>query len=332
MASDIEDAKQWIESSFLLPWIQKQEVTDITYNGHELYVQTSQHGREKIDLTLPYQTVYDWIKQLANLMNIPFNYSDPLVDVSIDRYRLFAVGPSIARKGFERTISFALRIHRHLHTIPILFLKEGSPWKMILQLCVDHRLSMIISGITGVGKTQLQKEILQLFPPSSRLIIIDNILELDGLHLPHLDITMWQHRTKIGVGSLIEAALRSHPDWLLIAESRGKDFVHVLNSVMTGHPIITTLHSDSISTTDQRMVRMLRMDDPLVPVDLLMHDILSHFQVLIHLEKTFTFPIQRQIVSMRIRYHGHHYTLDVSMDFQELNRIIEDIKWVLSSS
>jgi pilus assembly protein CpaF len=331
MPSDLDRAKQWIEQSFLTPWIQQDDVTDITFNGAELYVQTSQYGREKISLILEYSEVYDWIKQLANLMNIPFNYSEPLMDISIDRYRLYAVGPSIARRGFERTISFALRIHRHLGSIPVLFLREGSVWKDVVDVCVHHRLSIVISGMTGVGKTQLQKEILQLLPAATRLIILDNILELDGLYLPHLDITMWQNRGKIGLGPLIEAALRSHPDWLLIAESRGKDFIHVLNSVMTGHPIITTLHSESIHTTDQRMVRMLRMDDPLVPVDILLHDLRSHFHVIIHLEKTNQFPLVRKIVALHVRLDDRIYCFEETMDTLHVKTLVEELTWALSS-
>jgi pilus assembly protein CpaF len=330
MARDSDLAKEVIETSFLASYLFQEDITDITFNGQHLYVQSTTQGRFATGIKLNYETVYEWVKQLANLMNVPFNYSEPLLDLSIDRYRLFAVGPSVARKGFERTVTFALRIHHHLHAIPSLFLKEGSPWSALLDICIQKRFSIVISGMTGVGKTQLQKEILSRLTPSTRIIVLDNILELDGLELTHLDVTMWQHRPKTGLNILIEAALRSHPDWLLIAESRGRDFIHVLNSVMTGHPIITTLHSESLLSTDQRMIRMMLMDDQTVPLELLTRDIQTHFPVLIHLKKSYTKPIERWIEGIQIRYLDQIFSFfdtDSNAQFQEK---IEELICLLS--
>ncbi len=197
-----------------------------------------------------------------------------------------------------------------------LFLHKDSRFTSLIHTCVYHRLSIVISGITGVGKTQLQKEVLHCLPDATRVILIDNILELDGLQLPHLDITMWQVKPRYPLQQFIEAALRSNPDWLMIAESRGKDFQHVLHSVITGHPIITTLHSDSAEATDQRMLRMILLDDHQSNPELILKDIHDHFPVIIYIEKTQTPPIKRFIRTVMIRFNGHVWNFTDSQSLE----------------
>ena len=46
-----------------------------------------------------------------------------------------------------------------------------------------------------------------------------------------------------------------------MAEARGKEMNEALNSAMTGHPIITTLHSNSLEDIPLRICRMVEMAD-----------------------------------------------------------------------
>lgn len=330
MPSDMERTKQFLEQSFVSAYLSNPSITDISFNGGALYVLKTNTGREKLPIQPTYEEVYEFIKQIANFMNVAFNYTEPFLDVSIDRYRLFAVGPSIARRGYDPTITFALRIHHHTRLIPSLFLHKDSRFTSLIHTCVYHRLSIVISGITGVGKTQLQKEVLHCLPDATRVILIDNILELDGLQLPHLDITMWQVKPRYPLQQFIEAALRSNPDWLMIAESRGKDFQHVLHSVMTGHPIITTLHSDSAEATDQRMLRMILLDDHQSNPELILKDIHDHFPVIIYIEKTQTPPIKRFIRTVMIRFNGHVWNFTDSQSLETFQALWETCQWQLS--
>lgn len=331
MPTDVERTKHFIEQSFLRPFLFDPDVTDLAYNGHDFYEQKTSTGRGKLALTIPEEKIYEFIKQIANFMNLPFNYLEPFLDVSIDRYRLFAVGHAVARRGFEQTISFSLRIHHHQIMIPTLFLKQENRFRPILMEVLQHGLSMVIGGQTGVGKTQLQKELLNGLTPATRVIIIDNIMELDGLLLPHLDVTMWQVKPRYPLQQLIEAALRSHPDWLLIAESRGKDFQHVLHSTMTGHPIITTLHADQLDSMDQRMVKMLLLDDHQSQPDLLLENIHDHFSVLVYVSKTKTMPIQRTITDVQIRLQGKQWTFKSTQPMTEFMSTWEDCKCFIAS-
>lgn len=281
--SDVGKAAVYLENSILKELLMQPDITDISFNGAAIFYQSSLYGRKKADLVLSYEQAYQLIKHLANLMNRPFTYLDAIVDMSIARYRIFAVGPSVSRKEYEPTLTFAIRIHPVEHQVIMKFLTNDGPWIQLFQFFIHHGVSIVIAGKTGSGKTQLQKELLMLMQEAKRVIILDNILELDGLHIPHLDISIWQIQSNFSIQKMVEGALRSHPDWLLIAESRGAEFKEVLRSVKTGHPIITTLHSDRLDHVYDRMVSMLLIEESFTHVEQLFRDVKRAFPVLIQL-------------------------------------------------
>ena len=86
---------------------------------------------------------------------------------------------------------------------------------------------------------------------NSRVIVIDNVLELDQMNLQNqLDLNVWQvdeNRQQSSIQQLVKTALRSNPDRLIVAES-WRRMLDVLNSALTGHPIITTIHAFDITS------------------------------------------------------------------------------------
>ena len=159
----------------------------------------------------------------------------------------------------------------------------------ILSDMLEKNESIIIAGPTGSGKTELQKYLLSSLPNYSRIILIDNIQELDFIRTnEELDVTSWQVTPQSKEGTfeeLIRNALRSNPDWLVIAESRGKEMNDVLNSVMTGHPIISTIHAKDVESVPHRMVRLVEMSETSEDYDEIMEDILSHIKCYVYVNK-----------------------------------------------
>ena len=154
--------------------------------------------------------------------------------------------------------------------------------------------------------------------------MIDNILELDGIQMPHLDLTIWQIHHLEDLQSMITGALRSHPDWLIVAESRGVEFKEVLRSVKTGHPIITTLHSDHIDRIYSRMTSMLLIGESVSLHAHLLQDVTEAFPILIQLE-TFsdTNGLQRRIKGLHIHHHGQLYRFDEKTTIKEVDDFIQ---------
>lgn len=286
-----KNAYPFLMTSFLKPLIEDSEITDITYNGEAIFFQHNQLGRQKSEISITKEVAFDFIRQIANLTEQLFSYSSPILDVSIERFRLNAVHPAIGRKHFDRAVTFSIRIG-HSNQMAIVDDRVFMPLevKHLLTSILKLHSSIVIAGKTGTGKTELQKYLLQQMEPNSRIIVIDNVLELENvMYHPSLDISLWQMSERVNEASfseLIRNALRSNPDWLIIAESRGKEMLDILNSAMTGHPVITTLHSQDVFSVPSRMTRMALMSDEHLRYDEVFHDIVFHFPFVIFLEKT----------------------------------------------
>jgi pilus assembly protein CpaF len=321
--SDVQKASLYLENSMLKSLLQQTDITDISFNGESLFYQSSMYGRKKASFTLSYEEAYQLIKQLANLMNMPFTYMDAIVDMSIARYRIFAVGPSVSRKLYEPSLTFAIRIHPIESQVVLKFLVKDSHWYRLFKFLIDHDVSIVIAGKTGSGKTQLQKELLMLMDEAKRVIILDNILELDGLFIPHVDLSVWQIKPMYSIQKMVEGALRSHPDWLVIAESRGAEFKEVLRSVKTGHPIITTLHSDRLEHIYERMVSMLLIDESMSHADQCNVEVNHAFPVLVQL---ITYEVEGAIIrcieQVSIHRDGIHYVINKDDGLDVVEKVI----------
>ena len=282
----------YIENSFLSPLLKDSEITDISYNGVSLFYVHNEQGRLKSNINVKTEEVIDFIRQIANFSEKQFSYTIPTLDVSIGKYRLNAVHPSIVRVDNDKSCSFAWRIGSKGSRI-----KEATDF--ISQECekflvngLDNEESVVIAGPTGSGKTELQKYLLSKLRKNSRVIVIDNIQELENLRqYDDLDLTCWQispNNPNASMEELIKNALRSNPDWLVVAEARGKEMNEVLTSVMTGHPIITTIHAKSLEAIPKRICRMIMSADTTQKYEDIFEDVFEHIKYYVYLNRKFT--------------------------------------------
>ena len=288
---DVKKLIEYMESSFLRELVLLESVTDISYNGESIYYIDNRFGRLKWSTEVEPQLVKDFIRQIANLSEKQFSFQSPELDVSFGKYRLSALHQSICRKNNVECVCFSIRISSskvRIEENERFFPKEVID---LLDVLINSNVSIVIGGLTGSGKTELQKYLLMKMPENTRTIVIDNILELDQLKIDrNLDLNIWQvddNRSKTSVQSLVRTALRSNPDWLIVAESRGKEMLEVLNSSLTGHPIITTIHALDIESMPYRMVRMVMMNEQKMDFNDVYQDIAYHLRFYIYMKRKY---------------------------------------------
>lgn len=278
-------------NSFLNPLLTDKSITDISYNGKDIYYQSNVLGRKKYDLEISNENVQNFIRQIANMSEKTFCISNPILDVSINNFRINAVHNSVTRDKFNKAISFAIR--KSTTGFNVSTILEKLPKEMLdyFNNAIKERKSIVVCGKTGSGKTEWQKYLISLIEKNSRIIIIDNIQELSQLELDYLDMTFWEvneNNKHITLEDMIENSLRFNPDWTIIAESRGKEMNSILNSLLTGHPIITTMHAKNLDLLPSRIMQMILQDDKAIhDVDTLQKDIYSSFNIGVHLKTTF---------------------------------------------
>ena len=287
---DVLKAVNYLEESFLKDLLINPKVTDISYNGEDIFYVDNDFGRLKSELTIERQAAKDFVRQIANLSEKQFSFQCPKLDISLGRYRFNALHQSISRRNNEEGVCFSIRIA----SSSLKFGENNSlsnEIKELLKVLIDSNVSIVIGGQTGSGKTELQKYLISLMKENTRTIVIDNILELDQFKTPQcLDLNIWQvdeKREDASIENLVRNALRSNPDWLIVAESRGKEMLDVLNSSLTGHPIITTLHAFDVNSMPNRMVRMVLMNEQKMTFKDVLSDISYHMRFYIYLKRKF---------------------------------------------
>lgn len=285
---DYEKTITYFENSFLSSLLKQENVTDIFYNGRSIFYLDNYLGRRKSNIHPGINEVRDFIRQLSFLCEKQFSYQNPYLDVSIGRYRLNAVHQSIGRIGNQEALTFSIRI---ASTKPQITEDNGflSPELCVLfKVLLSSKLSLAIGGVTGSGKTEFQKYLLRSLAPFTRVIIIDNVLELESVRDgSQADITTWLYddrQSGVAIQTLVRNALRSNPDWLIVAESRGGEMQELLNSMMTGHPIITTIHALDVEGMPYRMSRMVMMNEGKMDYEDVKNDLLYHLRFFVYLK------------------------------------------------
>lgn len=285
---DKQRALYYIENSFLGSLLKDKDITDITYNGQDIYYVSNTKGRKKSEIKIEHQIARDFIRQIANIAERQFSFVSPILDISVGRYRINATHQSIGKIEDDGVITFAIRLASKQIKIDDdsdFFTPEIR--ELIQALLASHQ-SIVIGGVTSSGKTEFQKYLLYHMRKSERVIVIDNVLELDQVRNEDLDLTCWQVSEDVAQASaanLIRNALRNNPDWLIVAETRGAEMVDALNSAMTGLPLITTLHSFDGQSIPYRMGRMMMKSEQKIDYKEALNDIYYHFHYYFYLIK-----------------------------------------------
>lgn len=309
-----ESPSAFLESSFLKDVLLEPGVTDISYNGETFFYLSNQEGRKRLDLEVKREEVGNFLRQIANLTERQFSYSVPILDVSFGRYRLNAVYPSLTRVRNEKSYSFSLRL-----AYPGTCLEAGDPFfggneKILLEALAENE-SLVIGGQTSSGKTELEKWCLLHLGNNKRVIVIDNVEELDMVTNPSIDLTTWLVNDSLpdaSFDSLIRNALRNNPDYIVVAESRGKEMLDAITSALSGHPLVTTIHAKSLDQMPERMARLAMLGSDKLSHEEIMDDIAHHFRYFVYLEKKIssTGHLQRFIQSIG-RYNPCKKAMDL---------------------
>lgn len=272
--------------------IKDRSVTDISYNGTELIVNTNSEKyvyEEGIDENY----IIKLIQKFANAVGKEFTPKNPILDAALNNLRINAVHNSVSPFG----TTMALRSSKAEAVLNEENFKNFAPEYMLeyFKAAIKSRSNIIIAGETGTGKTELQKFLVKPIPFDEKIINMEDTLDsyLKELY-PDKDIHSWVTSPSISFTDLIRAGLRNNPVWMLISETRGKEAYEMLQAVLSGHRIITTLHAVDARAIPKRFINMMKIGYT-IDEESVLSDIYNYFQLGVHIEKT-------QIKGKTVRY------------------------------
>lgn len=137
----------------------------------------------------------------------------------------------------------------------------GMPAKMLERLrTIIHRPSgmVLVTGPTGSGKTTtLYAALHELNTHERKIITVEDPVEY---RLPGINQVQIHEKIELTFPRVLRTALRQDPDIILVGEMRDQNTVETgLRAAMTGHLVLSTLHTnDAVSTP----IRLLDMGAP----------------------------------------------------------------------
>ncbi len=126
-------------------------------------------------------------------------------------------------------------------------------------LAMDFKMTSLILGVTGAGKTSTLNALANLLRPTYKVVTIEDTPEL---RLPQENWVQLVSRPSYLAGTsigeinlfhLVKISLRYRPDVIIVGEVRGEEAYVLFQAIATGHSGMTTLHAEDIDAAVKRL-------------------------------------------------------------------------------
>lgn len=248
-----------VGSGPLEPLLADESVTDVLVSAPDRVWVDRGGGLELAPVSFPdVRAVRRLAQRLATVAGRRLDDARPWVDARLpDGTRLHAVLPPVA----VGCTCLSLRVVRpRAFTLDELTAAGTMPpgGDRVLRALLRARLSFLVSGGTGTGKTTLLSALLGLVGPDERIVLAEDSAELRPDH-PHVVRLETRPANQEGAGlvtleDLVRQALRMRPDRLVVGEVRGPEVVHLLAALNTGHEGgCGTVHANAAADVPARL-------------------------------------------------------------------------------
>lgn len=274
----------------LLPFIQDETITDVDFNGTDLWLTTIDKVRKKVDasfITPQFMAVF--INKVSMAVERQFNPANPILEAESEELRITAVHEAVTETGRAFCIRKAPAVPRY-HARDLI--RQGYCDEKLLALlinCVRTKMNFVICGDTGVGKTEFAKFLSGYIRPQDKVITIEDNPEWHYARLnPGNDSIAIKVRrdgaksektdnlTVMNYTNAIKTCLRLNPAWIMLSEARSKEAKSLLECWSTGVKGITTIHTDHVRKIPDRFLNMIQNS---IDADRMVNDIYDFIDV-----------------------------------------------------
>ena len=217
--------------------------------------------------------------------------SSPMVDARLaDGSRINAIVPPLALHGPVLTIrKFPERALVMQDLIGLGSLSMDAA--VFLEALVRGKISLIVVGGTGTGKTTMLNVLSNYIPEGERLITIEESAELQiqGEHVVTLETrpANVEGTGEVRIRDLVRNSLRMRPDRIIVGECRGAETLDMLQAMNTGHAgSMTTVHANTPRELLGRLETMVMMGGVELPQRAIREQIVMAIGCLVQLQRT----------------------------------------------
>jgi pilus assembly protein CpaF len=249
----------------LEPLMRNPEISDILINGHKNCYAEIKGVLQPI--VIPFKDeahLLRVINKIVAAVGRRIDESNPMCDARMaDGSRFNAAirpiaidGPLVSIRKFSKNKLSLGRL--------VEFGAVAPQMAEVLRHAVASRMTTIISGGTGTGKTTMLNALSAYISSKERVITIEDAAEL-ALQIPHVGRMETRPASNEGTGEirqrdLVKNALRMRPDRVILGECRGEEAFDMLQAMNTGHEgSMATIHANTPRDAIGRLEQMLGM-------------------------------------------------------------------------
>ncbi len=276
----------------LEPLLRDDTISDILVNRHDrVYIERAGKLSRVEDTTFRDDAhLMQIIQRIVAKVGRRIDEMSPMVDARLeDGSRVNAIIPPLALDGPSLSI-------RRFGSSPVT-IEQMLEWRClspemyeVLKAAVRARISILISGGTGSGKTTFLNMLSKHIPNNERLITIEDAAELQiqqenvvrlETRPPNIEGKGAIHQRQLVINSL-----RMRPDRIIIGEVRGEEAFDMLQAMNTGHEgSMTTIHANTPRDALSRLESMIAMANLRLPEKAVRQQISSAIQIVIQLSR-----------------------------------------------
>ncbi len=203
----------------------------------------------------------DFVTRIVHRQGKHVSIAHPIVDLTLPGKHRLAV--SFGKETTPAGTSFTVRKFREdPMTIVDLIANEtiDETVAAYLWLLMENKISVMIVGPTGAGKTTALNAIACLAKPEFKIISVEEVAEIN---LPQENWVSTIARPGFGAESegevtlydLIKSAVRHRPALIIVGEIRGEEAYVLFQALATGHGGLCTMHAEDVDTAIKRLTQ-----------------------------------------------------------------------------
>jgi flagellar protein FlaI len=239
-------------------------IEDVSNNGLNSPIYVWHRKYESIPTNITFvdeRAINDFIVKLAHRSSKHISSATPLLDGMLpEKHRLAATFMNeVSTKGS----TFCIRKFRADPFSIVDLINIGTLDERIAAyfwLILEHKMSFMIIGGTGAGKTSILNSLLSLMSSNDKIVTVEEVAELSPplqnwtqLHSRHSFQFGQGAAASISIFDLVKVSLRYRPDYIIVGEIRGEEAFTLFQALATGHGGLCTMHADSLNSVIKRL-------------------------------------------------------------------------------
>jgi pilus assembly protein CpaF len=273
------------------PLLKDPTINDILINGHEcVYIERAGMLEPTLVRFKDESHLLRIVNKIVSAVGRRVDESHPLCDARLlDGSRVNVAVRPIAVDG--PLVSIRKFSKKPFNLNKLVDMGAIRPQMAILMAAaVRARVTLIVSGGTGSGKTTMLNALSSFISEKERLVTIEDAAELQ-LQQPHVGRMETRPPNIEGKGEirqreLVKNALRMRPDRIILGECRGEEAFDMLQAMNTGHEgSMATIHANTPRDAISRLEQMIGMAGMPMTIASIRGQIAAAIRVIVQLQR-----------------------------------------------